>query len=301
MYPPHHICSKRTAHAMYQGLASTHEDMAFYTVNNIENLLQTAKATDNNDLMKPLDTTKGLRDRMNEFPNPDFHLPDVRFKTIISNSLPRSWHSFVEPYMGNAKNANDPDPKHRIQSDTFIGILREEYKIQRNNERRENGYNGFNGENSNQNIGSQTNIANAQTNSRTLRSRIGGQKNPRAWCEICEMKGHWTSKCYKRHQNKCYNCGREGHMAKDCRKKNNSWKGKNKAKGYKEREKWKGKAKQNETAEETNIADKEISFNTEENLMEGHSTSNIDDEEHNFDSYQACNYEANDEGLIYYV
>ena len=31
---------------MYQGLASTHEDMAFYTVNNIENLLQTAKATD---------------------------------------------------------------------------------------------------------------------------------------------------------------------------------------------------------------------------------------------------------------
>ena len=86
-----HIRSKRTAHAMYEGLASTHEDMAFYTVNNIENLLQTAKATDNDDLLKHLDTLKGLRDRMNEFPNPNFHLPDVRFKTIISNSLPRSW------------------------------------------------------------------------------------------------------------------------------------------------------------------------------------------------------------------
>jgi len=76
---------------------------------------------------------------MNEFPNPDFHLPDVRFKTIISNSLPRSWRSFVEPYMGNAKNANDPDPKRRIQSDTFIGILCEEYKIQKNNEKRRTG------------------------------------------------------------------------------------------------------------------------------------------------------------------
>src|ERR1700683_3932271 len=144
-----HIRSKRTAHAMYEGLASTHEDMVFYTVNNIENLLQTAKATDSDGLLKHLDALKGLRDRMNEFPNPNFHLPDVRFKTIISNSLPRSWRSFVELYMGNAKNANDPDPKRRIQSDTFIGILREEYKIQRNNERRENGYNGFNGENSN--------------------------------------------------------------------------------------------------------------------------------------------------------
>ena len=118
-----HIHSKRTAHAMYEGLASTHEDMAFYTVNNIENLLQTAKATDSDDLLKHLDTLKKLRDHMNEFPNPDFHLPDVRFKTIISNSLPQSWRSFVEPYMGNAKNANDPDLKRRIQSDTFIGIL----------------------------------------------------------------------------------------------------------------------------------------------------------------------------------
>jgi gag-polypeptide of LTR copia-type len=86
-----HIRSKRTAHAMYEGLASTHEDMVFYTVNNIENLLQTAKATDTYDLLKHLDNLKGLRDRMNEFPNPDFHLPDVRFKTIISNSLLRSW------------------------------------------------------------------------------------------------------------------------------------------------------------------------------------------------------------------
>jgi len=55
-----HIRSKRTAYAMYQGLASTHEDMVFYTVNNIENLLQTAKATDTDDLLKHLDNLKGL-------------------------------------------------------------------------------------------------------------------------------------------------------------------------------------------------------------------------------------------------
>src|SRR6267378_2019746 len=111
--------------------------------------------------------------------------------------------------MGNAKNANDPDPKRRIQSDTFIGILCEEYKIQKNNEKRENGTNGLNSEGTNQTGGSQSNIANAQMNPRTLGSRISGQTNSRAWCDICEMKGHWTSKCWKRQQNKCYNCGRD--------------------------------------------------------------------------------------------
>ena len=84
-------------------------------------------------------------------------------------------------------------------------------------------------------------------------------------------------------------------MARDCKRKNGSWKGKSKAKGYKEREKWKGKAKQKETAEETNLADEEIVFIIEENPEEGGLVSSIDNEEHNFDSYQACNYEANDE------
>jgi len=202
--------------------------------------------------------------------------------------------------MGNAKNANDPDPKCRIQSNTFIGILHEEYKIQKNNEKRENGNNGFNSEGNNQTRGSQTNIANTQMNPRTLGSHISGQTNFHTWCDICEMKGHWTSQCYKRQQNKCYNCGREGHLARDCKRKNGSWKGKNKAKGYNEREKWKGRSKQKETAEETNIADEEITFITLENPKEENPESSIDDEEHNFDSYQACNYKANDECLIYY-
>src|ERR1700677_3269930 len=58
-----HIRSKRTVHAMYEGLVSTHEDMAFYTVNNLENLLQTAKAADRDDLLNNQDTLKGLCDR----------------------------------------------------------------------------------------------------------------------------------------------------------------------------------------------------------------------------------------------
>src|ERR1700676_3135517 len=87
-------------------------------------------------------------------------------------SLPRSWRSFVKPYMGNAKNVNNPDPKCCIQPNTFIGILREEYKIQKENERRENRNGSSGGKSSNQNIGFQANIVNAQNNSGSLGSRI---------------------------------------------------------------------------------------------------------------------------------
>jgi len=38
-------------------------------------------------------------------------------------------------------------------------------------------------------------ICEHQVNPKTLRSRISGQTNSHAWCDICEMKGHWTSKC----------------------------------------------------------------------------------------------------------
>jgi hypothetical protein len=252
------------------------------------------KASDGNDLLKHLDTLKGLPDRMNEFPNPNLHLPDVHFKTIISNLLPRSWRSFIELYMGNAKNANDPDPKCRIQSNTFIGILREEYKIQKENERRENGNGDTSGESSNQNIGSQANIANTQNNPGSLGSRISGWTNFPTWCDICDMKGDWTSKCHKHHQNRCYNCGGEGHLVRDCKSKNGSWRGKNEGNKCGGKENWKGKAKRKETAEE------EVAFVTGENPKEGEIKLSVGDEGHNFDTYQACNHKVNDERLIYY-
>ena len=51
------------------------------------------------------------------------------FKAIISAFLPSSWLTFVKPYNGNANDPNDPDHKQRLPSDTFIGLLREEYRI----------------------------------------------------------------------------------------------------------------------------------------------------------------------------
>jgi hypothetical protein len=127
-----HVGSKSTAEAMYSALTITHKNKAHQTVNHIQCLLYETTACEGDDLLKHLDTLKSYWDCINKFPNTNFHISDTQFKSIISASLPSSLQMFVEPYNGNANDPNNPDPKRRMSSDAFIGLLRKEYKIQYN-------------------------------------------------------------------------------------------------------------------------------------------------------------------------
>ena len=75
------------------------------------------------------------------------------------------------------------------------------------------------------------------------------------------------SKCCKFDGNKCHNCGKIGHQQKNC------W---SKKKG-KEKE----KEKEKKGAEQVNYGEEEIAFL-------------VDEEHYNFDTFDACNVDAND-------
>src|SRR6202789_134191 len=262
-----HVGTKSTAEEMYSALMVTHENKAHQTVNHIQNLLYETKLHDGDDLLKHLDTLKSHRDRMNKFPNTDFHVADTRFKAIISASLPLQWQTYVEPYNGNANDPNDPDPKRRLSSDAFIGLLREEYKIRLT---RSNNGNSTNSTSTSVNL---VKTQNANSASKSLEDRITDRKSSiRPYCEHCKCAGHWTSKCRKFDGNKCHNCGKFGHQAKNCWSKK---KVKDKGNGNK-----KG-------AEKTNVGEEFITFEA-------------DEEPYNFDTYYACNADENDNRLIYY-
>jgi hypothetical protein len=96
-----HIRSKTTAEAMYSALLVTHKNKAHQTVNHIQCLLYETKAWEADDFLKHLNTLKSYCDCINKFPNSEFHVSDMRFKSIISTSLLAKWHTFVEPYNGN--------------------------------------------------------------------------------------------------------------------------------------------------------------------------------------------------------
>jgi Zinc knuckle len=78
-------------------------------------------------------------------------------------------------------------------------------------------------------------------------------------------------------RNKCRNCGKVGHYARDCwaEKKENKEKGKKK-----------NANEQGRGADEANVGE-EVAFGG-------------DEEHYNFDTYNACNMEGNDKRLILY-
>ena len=117
-----HVGLKLSAEEMFSALSVTHDNKVHQTVNHIQCLLYETKLLGTDDLLKHLDTLKSYR-CINRFPNPKFHISDMRFKTIILASLPSLWHTFIGPYNGNANNPNDPDYKQCLPSDAFIGLL----------------------------------------------------------------------------------------------------------------------------------------------------------------------------------
>jgi gag-polypeptide of LTR copia-type len=184
-----HVGSKTTAEAMYSALTVTHENKAHQMVNHIQNLLYETKARDTDNVLKHLDILKSYRDHINKFPNAEFHVSDMQFKSIISVSLPSTWQTFVEPYNGNANDPNDPDPKQRMSSDALIGLLRKEFKIRMN--RANNGNN--NGTNGSVNL---VRTQKATGASKSLEARLSDCKsNIHSYCEHCKRTEHWMSKC----------------------------------------------------------------------------------------------------------
>ena len=140
-----HVGLKLSAEEMFSALSITHDNKVHQTMNHIQCLLYKTKLLDTDNLLKHLDTLKSYHDHINRFPNAEFYVLDTCFKAIILASLPSLWHTYVEPYNGNANDLNDPDPKWHLPSDTFIGLLQEEYKIwltRSNNRTNKNGTNG---------------------------------------------------------------------------------------------------------------------------------------------------------------
>jgi hypothetical protein len=239
-------------------------------------LLYEIRAGETDKFLKHLDILKLYQVCLNKFPNTEFQVYDMRFKSIISASLLPFGQYFVIPYNANANDLNDPDPKRRMTANAFIGLLHIQYKICVNRINHGN----------NENKISSTHLVTTQMNassSKSLAAQIADTKsNMKPYHDFCKHAGHWTGRCQKNPANKCYNCRKLGHHARDC------WVNK------KDKDKDEDKTKGKETArnddknkDQSNIIEKQVTFV-------------IDREAYNFHTYEVYNAGAINDHLIYY-
>jgi hypothetical protein len=95
-----HISQCVTAKAMWDSLEAVHETKGHQTIVSIIRNLFHTKADEDSDINEHLNQLKKYWERINQLDENDFRISDVLFKVIISSSLPLSWDTFTESYVG---------------------------------------------------------------------------------------------------------------------------------------------------------------------------------------------------------
>jgi len=282
-----HINRSRTAKSMWDNLEAVHESKGHQTIVSIIRNLFHTKADEETNINEHLNQLKQYWERINQMNEEDFKISDVLFKIIISSSLPLSWDTFTESYVGGRKGVTETDPKKLMGSQQFIGILKEEY-IQRQLRAEK-------GEMTNQ----------AFIPKRSLQNRITSKSNTNSGmsCKQCGRNNHNTIDCKHLGKSKCSLCGKFGHTSEKC------W---DRDKGKRKRENDDGKkGRKRPRKEETNEGEEEnddeeiITLNIEEVIPQEECTSTFFDSSeegqyYNFNSDNTYNMHEINEPVIYY-
>jgi hypothetical protein len=154
-------------------------------------------AEENTNINGHLNKLKSYWERIVQIGNPDFHISNPLFIVIISSSLPMSWDTFTEPYVGGRRALLGQDPRKLTGSQEFIGLLKEEYTHRA------------------------ARVKQDESTSQAVCSKCANQKgtsNNTTKCGHCARTNHVTKDCrlLKKSNLKCDKCGKAGHLKKDC-------------------------------------------------------------------------------------
>jgi hypothetical protein len=273
-----HVGQNTTANTIWLSLEAIHESKGHQTIIAIIRNLFHTTADEETNVTEHLNQLKTYWERINAIGDEDFIISEALFKVIISSSLPLSWDTFTEPYVGGQKGDYENDPKKRMKSQQFIGILKEEYlRRQARSKKTENTSQVMN-----------IDVNQSKTFKPSLANRIATSSKNETFmqCKQCGRRNHNTSDCIHLGKSKCDECGKFGHTSENC------WnKGKGKGKGDD-----KGRGRKRRKKEETNEGEEEeeeIIFSVEEQRVT-FNTSN------KFGDCNDCNLDENDEHVLYY-
>ena len=272
-----HIGRAKTAEETWQNLSAVYVPKGHQAGTAVLRNFYDTRAKESDNIVEHLSKLKELWERLNLFGDESFQISDTTFKTHIASSLPPSWDTFTEPYVGRRVGVKETDPKKLIHSQEFIGIVKEEYLRRKSRSEREK---------SDQTYYSQNRPMNGK---RSLEDRLqdrpsGSKSYSGPSCQNCGHPSHDTPNCWWLGKPKCNKCGFFGHLEKDCQGKG---KGK-KRKDVKRIEKGEPKKKKRGNDESHNVEEEIVCI-----LQE-------DEEMYNYNGYNSADLNKIDERLIYY-
>ncbi|KAJ3558592.1 hypothetical protein NP233_g11481 [Leucocoprinus birnbaumii] len=186
-----------------------HIQLASEMWKSLEDLFHT-QADDEDDIKEHLKSLKESWEKLNMIGDPSFKMNDIIFKNMIAASLPRSWDSFTDQYLSSGR-ISESDPKRKISSQEFLGVLREEWTHQqtRNKEsiyviHKPHMQKSF--------------IQKPVSKTPSLASQLASTPAKSAKsCENCGRKSHNTTECWWYGKEKCNKCGFfAGNHRKEC-------------------------------------------------------------------------------------
>ena len=117
-----------TSNEMWNALRKLHESGGKTTLTNYMTILFQTCTTNNDKILKHLDTLKDTWECINTLASKHLHISDKLFKVVISISLPHSWDVFTNKFVNDPKDEED-QPKKCADSQTFIGAIVSEYRL----------------------------------------------------------------------------------------------------------------------------------------------------------------------------
>jgi len=205
-----HISRKTTSNSAWNALLDIHEAQDHDTITSwMKSLFQTV-AEEGPDIPKHVNKLLEWYEKIILANDPEFSVTDTMFKSIITNSLPPSWHAFTKPYVRRRTGIPDIDYETRISASKLIGIIKEEYDRQQSKS---------------PTIANILKFKSKGFPKPTLQQRIGKPPlNPRIdykskCCNRCKCTTHNTIECRNAGTDPCAYCGKYGHNIYKCRKR----------------------------------------------------------------------------------
>jgi len=126
-----HVGECDSAHEMWANLEAVHEPRGYQTfIAHMRNLLHTTyelEDSEGENISDHLGKLKQYWEQISLFGDDYFEITDILFKVIIISSLPPSWDTFTESYVGLGGRAGVNDPKPHMTSQQLIGVIKKEY------------------------------------------------------------------------------------------------------------------------------------------------------------------------------